>query len=75
MGIHCNVERKTRKGAVIMSGVVLVGAFGMSLVTIGILENLGVKVNEGALTIILECVKFGGILYILKLAATTFLFL
>ena len=56
-----------------MNGVLLVGAFGISLVAIGMLENTGVKINEGILKIVMESAKFGGILYILKLAATTFL--
>ena len=51
----------------------LVGAFGLTMVGIGIAENMGLKINEGAMTIVLECVKFGAILYILRLAATTFL--
>ena len=56
-----------------MNGVLLVGAFGISLVAIGMMENAGLKINEGILKIVMESAKFGGILYILKLAATTFL--
>ena len=56
-----------------MNGVLLVGAFGISLVAIGMLENTGVKINEGILKIVMESAKFRGIIYILKLAATTLL--
>ena len=51
----------------------LVGAFGLSLVAVGVLDNLGVKVNETAVQITLECLKYGGVLYIIKLASNLFL--
>ena len=53
--------------------MLLVGAFGASLVGIGLLEKAGVKVNEGSLRFVMEVVKFGAILYVIKLAATLFL--
>lgn len=56
-----------------MSGLILIGGFGLSLVTVGLLENMGVKINSTFLNITMECIKYGGILYILKLAASTFL--
>ena len=56
-----------------MGGIVAIGAFGLTLVGIGLLERLDININEGALYFTMEMVKFGGILYILKVAATTFL--
>lgn len=53
--------------------MLLVGAFGASLVAIGLLEKAGVKINEGSLRFVLEIVKFGAILYVIKMAATLFL--
>ena len=53
--------------------MLLVGAFGASLIGIGLLEKAGVKINEGSLRFVLEVVKFGAILYVIKLAATLFL--
>lgn len=56
-----------------MTGLILIGGFGLSLVGVGLLENAGVKINTTALNIAMECIKYGGILYIIKLAATLFL--
>lgn len=53
--------------------MLLVGAFGASLVAIGLMEKSGIKINEGSLRFILEIVKFGAILYVIKMAATLFL--
>ena len=53
--------------------MLLVGTLGAALVSIGLLENTGVKINEGALGFVMECAKFGAILYILKMVATLFL--
>ena len=53
--------------------MLLVGAFGASLIGIGLLEKAGVKISEGSLRFVLEVVKFGAILYVIKLAATLFL--
>ena len=53
--------------------MLLVGAFGASLVAIGLMEKVGIKINEGSLRFVLEVVKFGAILYVIKLAATLFL--
>ena len=56
-----------------MSGFILIGGFGLSLVGVGLLENSGAKINATAVNIVVECIKYGGILYIIKLAASTFL--
>jgi len=53
--------------------MLLVGAFGASLVAIGLMEKVGFKINEGSLRFVMEIVKFGAILYVIKLAATLFL--
>lgn len=56
-----------------MSGIVAISLFGASLVGVGLLENAGVKVNQGALRLVMECVKYGAVLYILKMAFNLFL--
>ncbi|MFS0780114.1 hypothetical protein [Bacillus sp. 1P06AnD] len=56
-----------------MGGILLVGAFGASLIGIGLLEGAGVKINHGMLTFTMEAVKFGGLIYLVKMAATLFL--
>ena len=56
-----------------MDGIIAIGAFGMTLVGIGMAENAGWSVNGNAVTFVMEMVKFGGILYILKMVTTTFL--
>lgn len=53
--------------------MLLVGAFGASLVGIALLERAGVKINEGSLQFVLEMLKFGAIVYFLKMAASLLL--
>lgn len=56
-----------------MEGILLIGTFGATMIGIGLLDNAGFKINNGFLTFTMECVKFGGLLYIIKLASTLFL--
>ena len=56
-----------------MGGILAIGAFGLTLVGIGALENAGWKVNEGALGLVMTVIKYGAILYIINLAAKVFL--
>jgi len=56
-----------------MEGIIMIGAFGATMIGLGIAENMGVKVNSDILKIIMECIKFGGLIYIIKLVATLFL--
>ncbi len=56
-----------------MDGLIAIGAFGMTLVGIGLAENAGWSVNGKAVTFAMEMVKFGGVLYILKMVTTLFL--
>ena len=56
-----------------MEGILLIGSFGAALVGVGLLENAGYKINNGMLTFVMECVKFGGLVYIVKMAANLFL--
>lgn len=56
-----------------MEGIVLVGAFGATMIGIGLLENIGFGINNDLLKLTMETAKFGGLLYIVKLAATLFL--
>lgn len=56
-----------------MEGIVLVGAFGATMIGIGLLEHAGININSDLLNLTMECTKFGGLLYIVKLAATLFL--
>lgn len=54
-------------------GIVLTGVFGGTLVGLGLLENAGVKINNDLLCLSLEVVKFGSLLYLLKVVAIAFL--
>lgn len=56
-----------------MEGILLIGSFGATMVAIGLLDNAGFKINNGFLSLVMECAKFGGLLYIIKLASTLFL--
>ena len=53
--------------------MLLVGAFGLTLLGVGLLETAGIKINEGAIRFTMTIVKFGAILYILKMASNLFL--
>lgn len=58
-----------------MEGIVLIGAFGATMIGIGLLENIGFGINNDLLKLTMETAKFGGLLYIVKLAATLFLWI
>lgn len=47
-------------------GIVATGAFGGTLAIVGALQGAGFKINEGAITLVMECVKYGGILYLMQ---------
>ena len=53
--------------------MLIIGAFGVTLLAVGLLENAGLKVNKGAITFTMTILKFGGILYILNMVSTKFL--
>lgn len=53
-------------------GLVGIGAAGGSLVVVGLLQRAGISINEGAVTMLLELTKYGGILYLLKEMARVF---
>lgn len=54
-------------------GIVATGAFGGSLVVISLLEKANVKINGDLLFLAMEAMKFGGILYLLKVMSNLFL--
>lgn len=56
-----------------MEGLFLIGTFGATMVGLGLLENAGLEINSTLLSFVMESAKFGGILYIIKLASTLFL--
>ena len=56
-----------------MEGILLVGSFGAAMVGLGLLENAGFHINNSFLSLVMETVKFGGLLYVIKLASTLFL--
>ncbi|WP_154663201.1 hypothetical protein [Bacillus massiliigorillae] len=56
-----------------MEGILLIGSFGATMITLGLLDNAGFKINNSFLSFTMECAKFGGLLYIIKLASTLFL--
>ncbi|RWR04127.1 hypothetical protein QNH23_06570 [Siminovitchia fortis] len=47
-------------------GLISIGAAGGTLAIVGGLQNIGVKINEGAVMAVLETTKYGAILYLLK---------
>lgn len=47
-------------------GLFGLGAAGGTLAIVGGLQNIGVNINEGAITFVLEASKMGAILYLLK---------
>lgn len=53
--------------------MLMVGAFGVTLLGVALLENAGLKVNEGVLHLTMTIVKFGAVLYILNMASKMFL--
>lgn len=54
-------------------GMVAIGMSGGTLYLIGLLEKYGMKVNEEAISFILELLKAGGLLYLLEHIANLFL--
>ena len=47
-------------------GLFSLGAAGGALAIVGVLQGVGVNINEGAITAVLEVTKYGAILYLLK---------
>lgn len=54
-------------------GMVAIGVAGGSLFVISVLENYGIKVNKTMVSIVLEFIKAGGLLYLLKHISQLFL--
>lgn len=54
-------------------GMVAIGVAGGSLFVIGVLESYGIKVNKTMVSIALEFIKTGGLLYLLKHISELFL--
>lgn len=44
-------------------GTLLIGSTGSTLLLITVLEKLNIPINEGMVKLVLETVKFGGILW------------
>ena len=53
--------------------MLMVGAFGFTLLGVALLEGAGLKVNAGVLRFTMTIIKFGAILYILNMASKLFL--
>lgn len=53
--------------------MLLVATFGASLLAIGLMDRAGLKVNEGFMKFTLEMLKFGVIVYLLKMVSDLFL--
>lgn len=56
-----------------MEPLLFVGAVGATFIGVGLLENLDLKINTGAIKLVLECAKYGSILYLLKVVYTLFI--
>lgn len=56
-----------------MDPLLFTGIVGVSFVGIGLLDHAGMKVNEGAVHLAMEMVKYGGIVYLLKVLSTLFI--
>lgn len=54
-------------------GMVAIGVAGGSLFVIGLLENHGVKINKTMVSVALELIKAGGLLYLIKHISQLFL--
>ncbi|WP_154666096.1 hypothetical protein [Bacillus testis] len=53
--------------------MLLVGAFGATMLGISLLESSGMEINHGLLTLTMETAKIGGLIYLIKMAAGMFL--
>lgn len=53
-------------------GIVSTGVFGSSLVVLGLMGKV-VPINEDAIKIVLEFIKFGAFLYLLKVLYIAFI--
>lgn len=47
-------------------GIVATGAFGGALYVVSLLEQAGFKINQTAISIVLETTKYGAILWLMK---------
>lgn len=54
-------------------GIVATGAFGGTLIVLGLLEDV-VELNHGLIKLIVTFIQYGGILYLLKVLYTVFFF-
>lgn len=54
-------------------GMVAIGLAGGSLYIVSLFEKYGIKVNNEAISLILELLKVGGLLYLLQHLAKLFL--
>ena len=64
------IELYKEKGA---GQMLIVGAFGLTMLGIGLLEKAGLKINEGAVRLTATILQYGAILYILKMVSDKFL--
>ncbi|MEK5173257.1 MULTISPECIES: hypothetical protein [Heyndrickxia] len=54
-------------------GLVFVGATGGALVGVALLDKSGIAINGSLVSFVMEVVKYGGILYLLKELSRIFL--
>lgn len=54
-------------------GMVATGIAGGSLFLVSILSKIGIKINETAITVVLELMKAGGLLYLIEHISRLFL--
>nr|WP_259549285.1 malate:quinone oxidoreductase [Heyndrickxia oleronia] len=54
-------------------GLVFVGATGGALIGVSLLDKSGIAINGSIVSIVMEVVKYGGILYLMKELSKIFL--
>ncbi|MBU5212211.1 malate:quinone oxidoreductase [Heyndrickxia sp. FSL W8-0496] len=54
-------------------GLVFVGATGGALIGVSLLDKSGIAINGSLVSFVMEVVKYGGILYLLKELSRIFL--
>ncbi|MDE5054920.1 hypothetical protein NDK25_22145 [Niallia taxi] len=53
-------------------GTLLIGSTGSTLLLVTVLEKMNITINEGMIKLVLEAVKFGGILWFIHYISKIF---
>ena len=66
-------KKISMKGGLEMESITLIGAFGATIVGLGVAEKLGIKVNFEAVKLVVTIAGYGAIFYLIKMVAAMFL--